>query len=326
MDTDDRNKKLICEITANMVRDGFVPGTEQYEVCMVALGYLGYSYERNEELVSGTVIDCSTLTSQALWLGAAIGIPFVADNQRTAASGKTILSLGEMIPGDVVIKYPSLEEALPEKKWNHVGLYLGRDNQGCQWLIESASKTGACLSRVMDFNPQGGIKRFTLSREVFDSPQAKAVLALTRLVPKFGRLGVRQYCKFGERRVHNGIDLYVSIGTPVYASIEGTVCLYTQADGEQLVGIEINSPDTGFLISYLHMGDIQKDTGNLVKEGDLLGFVSLPNKNSDVIYSPTATGRSSHLHLEVFGIGSGKYLNHLYLSKTGVLGLPFKIE
>jgi len=135
-------------------------------------------------------VDCSTLTSQSHWEGALIGIPFVADNQRQAVSGKIIASVDKMIPGDVLVKYPSLD-ASPDKTWNHVGLYLGRDHSGEQWLIESTSKTGVRLAKVAEFNAQGGIKRFSLTTEVFSTDAARNALTLASMVPKFGRLGVR---------------------------------------------------------------------------------------------------------------------------------------
>lgn len=113
---------------------------------------------------AGTTVDCSTLTSQSHWDSVLIGIPFIADNQRQTRSGITITSLAGLIPADVLVKYSSID-ASPDKTWNHVGLYLGKDSDGVRWLIESTSKTGVRLAKVDDFNPQGGIKRFSLKTE-----------------------------------------------------------------------------------------------------------------------------------------------------------------
>src|ERR1043166_8079608 len=197
---------LLDEIFQWSRLEGFVSGTEQYEICARALKFRNFSYRRSEELEAGTTVDCSTLVSQAYWEGAVIGVPFVADNQRTASTGITIQSLAEMVPGDVLVKYESLEMS-PDKTWNHVGLYLGKAALGAQWLIESTSKTGVTFSRVPDFGPKGGIKRFTLSRRTFSSEAARVALKLAAHVPKFGRLGVRQYTRTESMRVpHRGLD------------------------------------------------------------------------------------------------------------------------
>ncbi len=324
-------KILLDEIFARMKGDGFIEDTEQYEICRCALNFLGFSYKRSEELEAGTMVDCSTLTSQSHWEGALIGIPFVADNQRQATSGATIASLSDMVPGDILMKYPSLE-ASPNKTWNHVGLYLGKDNTGVQWLIESTGKTGVRLSEVKEFDPQGGIKRFSLNTEPFVSPIAKQALVLARLVPKFGRLGVRQYLKSGnERPQHRGVDIYVPSGTPVFATASGKIQIIRD-ELEDAVGVEITGDI--FTIRYRPMNVCVGD-GAVVQVGGLVGHIAKPSVNSDLQYSPTG-GNHAHLHLEVdigsvghtfteITIGGKKYANHLYLSKIGKLDLPLRL-
>lgn len=327
------NEKLIGEIFDRMTAEGFIPCTEQYEICKRSFQFLDFSYKRSEELEKGTTVDCSTLVSQSHWEGAAIGIPFVAENQRTATSGQVVSAIEGMIPADVLVKYPSLD-ASPDKTWNHVGLYLGRDIAGEQWLIESTSRAGVRLSRVAEFNPLGGIKRFTLTREAFISPQAQSALTLTLHVPKFGRLGVRQYRKSGtERLPHKGLDIYVPDGTRVYATLAGRVSLECDSI-EHSRGVEIATDE--MTIRYLMIGKIVVQPGDTVYVGDLLGqVVPLPDE-SDIVYSSAKT-EMTHLHLEVeisltsqdepkgqMVIGNKRYLNHLYLSKIGKLQLPFR--
>lgn len=326
-------EKLLEEIFEWMDGDGWRVGTEQYEICKRALGFRNFSYKRSEELELGVTVDCSTLTSQSHWEGALIGMPFVADNQRKAASGKSIASPGDMIPADVLVKYPSLE-ASPDKTWNHVGLYLGRDKQGTQWLIESTSKTGVRLSTIEAFDPRGGIKRFTLETQPFDLATSHQALALAPLVPKFGRLGVRQYRKSsGDRPAHRGINLYVPAGTPVYATIPGFVSLIHESM-EDATGVEIIGND--ITARYLMLDGIAILHRAAVQAGDLLGYVTSPSQESNIIYS-LLNGMVTHLHLEIelaaardtsfpteIMVEGKRYANHLYLSKIGRLPLPFR--
>ncbi|NCN08101.1 peptidoglycan DD-metalloendopeptidase family protein [Candidatus Parcubacteria bacterium] len=322
---------LLDEIFTRMESEGFAPGTEQYEICRKSLDFLGFSYKRSEELEAGTVVDCSTLTSQSHWEGALIGIPFVADNQRQAVSGEIIASVDKMIPGDVLVKYPSLD-ASPDKTWNHVGLYLGRDNGGEQWLIESTSKTGVRVAKVAEFDAQGGIKRFSLTTKVFSTDAARNALTLASMVPKFGRLGVRQYLKSGgERPVHNGVDVYIQPGTPVFATEDGKVRIVhdepEDADGVEIIG-------DSFTVRYRPLA-LSVHDGTVVRVGDLIGHVAESSISSNIQYS-TTSNHQSHLHLEVeinsatripteATIGGKRYANHLYLSKIGRLTLPFRL-
>lgn len=322
---------LLDEIFAQMKDQGFVEGTEQYEICRKSLSFLGFSYKRSEELDVGVTVDCSTLTSQSHWEGALIGIPFVADNQRQAMSGVTITSPEYLIPGDVIVKYPSLDVS-PDRTWNHVGLYLGNDNDGVQWLIESTSKTGVRLAKVDEFNPQGGIKRFSLTDGVFTSDMAKLSISLAPLVPKFGRLGVRQYLKSGNgRSSHKGIDIYISPGTGVLATLDGEVHIF-QDEIEDATGVEITN--SRFIARYYPL-DVSIEEGSFVRSGDLIGTVIEPSGNSLLRYS-LVDGQQSHLHLEIevsgdeqfpteVTIDGRRYANHLYLSKIGRLSLPFHL-
>jgi hypothetical protein len=303
---------------------------------MRALQFLGYSYLRTEELASETTVDCSTLVSQAHWEGALIGVPFTAEGQRKAASGLSIRSVEEALPGDVLVKYPSLEDS-PDKQWNHVGIYLGCDTAGSRWLIESAGGVGVRLSRVEGFGSRGGIKRFITSEDEVLQESARHALALAPRVPKFGRLGVNQYCVSGApRRQHHGVDIYVPKDTVVKATIGGIATVLHDLV-ERVDGFEIRSED-GTACRYMMLECNTALDRQAVKPGTILGKVREPATESDIVYSDAFKGRS-HLHLE-FRVpvgykidagnsltdGSWVYLNHLYLSKLGKLPLPFLLD
>lgn len=325
-------ENLLAEIFSRMIEEGFREGTEQYEICKRALKFYGFSYKRTEELGTEEVVDCSTLTSQSYWEGALIGIPFIAESQGKAHSGKQITLLSDMIPADVLIRYASLEDS-PDKIWNHVGLYLGKDISGTQWLLESTSKTGVQLSTIDDFKPQGGIRRFTLTTEPFAGLSSSQSLALAPLVPKLGRLGARQYCKVRkDRPAHKGLDIYAPIGSPVYATIGGVVSAFHDLT-EDATGVEIVGQD--FTVRYMPLVGISIKDGDNVHPGDFLGHVIAPSERSEIQYSALAEN-FSHLHLEVettfvhsdkptgeVVIEEKVFLNHLYLSKVGRLLLPF---
>jgi cell wall-associated NlpC family hydrolase len=121
---------------------GFKENTEPYRICAAALKWLGASYEQFEELRSrhgrGS-IDCSTLVSQSHWEGALIVVPFTAEGQRKSSRGKAISSIDLAEPGDVMVKYPSLEDS-PDRRHNHVGIFLGRDGLGTPSVVNLASK------------------------------------------------------------------------------------------------------------------------------------------------------------------------------------------
>lgn len=320
-----------AEILGRMLEEGYGKGTEQYEICKRALKYLGFTYERSENLSSDTSVDCSTLVSQSHWEGAAIGVPFIAENQRTAKSGKTVSSPDKLIPADVLVKYPSVEES-PDGKWNHVGLYLGRDEMGDEWLIESRSDDGVTLSKIDSFNPRGGAIRFTRSTRQFTSSEA---LSLAPLVPKFGRLGVRQYMETTqERTIHTGLDLYVDEGTQVFSTTSGTASPITN-DLEQCAGVEIEN--NSFTIRFLHLKDIRISKRRDLDSGEAIGRVSARPTTSEISY-PDFNTNHSHLHLEIeidnahnipiynpVVVGKSTYLNHLYYSQIGYLGLPIDI-
>lgn len=89
-----------------------------------------------------------------------------------------------------------------------------------------------------------------------------------------------------ERKVHNGVDIAVPVGTHVYSAVEGTVILasYSESAGNW---VKVQT-DTGWTVIMMHMDSLTVSTGQQVKKGDHLGYSG-------------NTGRSTgpHLHLEV---------------------------
>ena len=93
---------------------------------------------------------------------------------------------------------------------------------------------------------------------------------------------------FGDTRAHNGIDLVAEIGTPIYATGNGTVIKaeYNSGGYGRMITIEHGF---GFQTRYAHMSSFSVEEGRVLKRGDVIGTVG-------------NTGNSSgpHLHYGVY--------------------------
>lgn len=89
-----------------------------------------------------------------------------------------------------------------------------------------------------------------------------------------------------ERKVHNGVDIAIPVGTHLYSAVDGTVILarYSETAGNW---VKVRT-DTGWTVVMMHMDSLTVSEGQQVKKGDHLGYSG-------------NTGRSTgpHLHLEV---------------------------
>ena len=106
--------------------------------------------------------------------------------------------------------------------------------------------------------------------------------------------GMRWHPVHGGYRMHNGVDMACSQGTPIYATRSGQV---TTATYEKNAGyyVSINHGD-GFSSVYMHMTHYVVKSGNYVSQGQLIGYVG-------------STGASTGPHLH-FGISyNGSYVN-----------------
>ena len=106
--------------------------------------------------------------------------------------------------------------------------------------------------------------------------------------------GWRLHPVHGYYRMHNGVDLACSQGTPIYASRSGQVTTATYS-GDAGYYVSINHGD-GFASVYMHMTHYVVKSGNYVSQGQLIGYVG-------------STGASTGPHLH-FGISyNGTYVN-----------------
>jgi murein DD-endopeptidase MepM/ murein hydrolase activator NlpD len=100
--------------------------------------------------------------------------------------------------------------------------------------------------------------------------------------------GWRTHPIYKVKKMHPGIDFAASIGTPIYATADGTIAeLSVKFSGYgKMVEIEHGF---GYRTRYAHMHDFAVRRGQNVKRGDLIGYVG-----------NTGLSTAPHLHYEVF--------------------------
>lgn len=91
---------------------------------------------------------------------------------------------------------------------------------------------------------------------------------------------------YGTMKFHEGMDFACDVGTPVYATGDGTV---TAADWHSGYGKRIDiSHGFGYLTRYAHLSEIKVNPGQQVKRGDLIGLSGNTGKST-----------GPHVHYEV---------------------------
>ena len=109
--------------------------------------------------------------------------------------------------------------------------------------------------------------------------------------------GMRLHPVLGYYRMHNGIDMACSQGTPIYATRAGKVTRTAYQAGGAGNYVSINHLD-GFSSIYMHMPHYVVSAGQPVSQGQMIGYVG-------------STGISTGPHLH-FGISyAGTYVNPL---------------
>ena len=106
--------------------------------------------------------------------------------------------------------------------------------------------------------------------------------------------GWRIHPVYGYKKFHYGIDLANAKGTPIYAVKSGTVtAAYYDSEGGYMV--KINHHD-GFTTSYLHLTNYTVKKGDIVSQGQVIGYMG-----------STGTSTGSHLHFAM--TYNGEYVN-----------------
>lgn len=147
------------------------------------------------------------------------------------------------------------------------------------------------------------VNKEVVSEEIIKEPVNQILVKGTKEVPKTAATGVfmmptrgRFTSGYGQRwgRMHRGIDIAASVGTPIYAADGGTVT-HSGWQGTYGYMVEINHGN-GYVTRYAHASKLLVSKGTKVYKGQHIANVG-------------NTGRSTgpHLHLEV--LKNGAYVN-----------------
>ena len=133
---------------------------------------------------------------------------------------------------------------------------------------------------------------------------------LKRMVSGYG---MRIHPVYKTRKMHEGMDFTASIGTPIYATANGTVIKSTYVRGGYGKHVIIKHGEFGYETLYAHMNQINVKQNQIVKRGEIIGYVG----NTGLSVGP-------HLHYEVHKDGhklnpSYFYHNDLTLSEYNKL-------
>lgn len=113
-------------------------------------------------------------------------------------------------------------------------------------------------------------------------------------------------------RRHNGIDIGIPVGTPIYAPVSGTLKCKFQ---DKKAGLYVTISAGEFLFMFMHLSKsvLSKNQSKFVKEGDLIGYSG--GKVGD-INSGSSTG--PHLHFEIRNKTSS--FNPVYWMSDNLIG------
>lgn len=289
------------EVKGTWHEQGFNEHMECTRAARVALSYLGLPYRMSEDTITDA-IDCSTLVSQSLWMSTFQSCPLTAERLRTAANGK-IVSEPDVLPGDVAIKYESLEHS-PDSLHNHVAIVVGNDVSGRLILCEASEGRRVRLIHSEDFEPQGGYRRYCPSPTFIPVPSTLTnVESMARRVPKLGRQGVGQYHRFEEQRLpHQGVDIYVESGQIVEIEHMGELKVWKMPNDEGS-GISLLEPDDSdmsrLVVTRVGHVEIIEENTSPDTDGRITRLkVVAPSEYSQIEYSQSFA-TCTHLHLEM---------------------------
>ncbi|MEO0585034.1 MAG: M23 family metallopeptidase [Bacteroidota bacterium] len=100
--------------------------------------------------------------------------------------------------------------------------------------------------------------------------------------------GMRMHPIHKIRRMHWGLDMQASRGTPIYAAGDGTVRLASVSRGGYGKQVEIDHGGYGYVTKYAHLSKIMVKRGQKVKRGDIIAYSG-----------NTGLSKGPHLHYEI---------------------------
>jgi murein DD-endopeptidase MepM/ murein hydrolase activator NlpD len=165
-----------------------------------------------------------------------------------------------------------------EKNIGHADLIIG--------LHERVDKVRRKL--YIESKSQDEVVQLAEKKEkLYASIPAIQPVANKQLIALASGFGLRIHPVYKVKKMHNGIDFAASIGTPVYATADGTVSKVEVRFSGYGKMVEIDH-GFGYRTRYAHMHDFAVKKGQNVKRGDLIGYVG-----------NTGLSTAPHLHYEV---------------------------
>lgn len=119
-----------------------------------------------------------------------------------------------------------------------------------------------------------------------------------QLVALASGFGMRIHPVYKVKKMHSGIDFAAPIGTPIYATADGTVANVSVKFSGYGKMVEIDH-GFGYRTRYAHMHDFIVRGGQHVKRGELIGYVG-----------DTGLSTAPHLHYEV--LMNGQQINPVH--------------
>jgi murein DD-endopeptidase MepM/ murein hydrolase activator NlpD len=124
--------------------------------------------------------------------------------------------------------------------------------------------------------------------KLFAAIPAIQPVANKQLIALASGFGMRVHPIYKVKKMHTGIDFAATIGTPIYATADGTIDLLNVSFSGYGKMIEIDH-GFGYRTRYAHMHGFAVRLGQKIKRGDLIGYVG-----------DTGLSTAPHLHYEVF--------------------------
>lgn len=123
--------------------------------------------------------------------------------------------------------------------------------------------------------------------KLFAAIPAIQPIANKQLIALASGFGPRIHPVYKMKKMHKGIDFAAEIGTPIYATADGTVAKVEVKFSGYGKMVEIDH-GFGYRSRYAHMHDFAVRQGQSIKRGDLIGYVG-----------HTGLSTAPHLHYEV---------------------------
>jgi murein DD-endopeptidase MepM/ murein hydrolase activator NlpD len=158
-------------------------------------------------------------------------------------------------------------------------------------IIVSLSESVDNLRRkiYIESKSQDEVVELAESKEkLFAAIPAIQPVANKQLIALASGFGLRVHPIYKVKKMHTGIDFAAAIGTPIYATADGTIDKLDISFSGYGKVIEIEH-GFGYRTRYAHMHGFAVRLGQKVKRGDLIGYVG-----------NTGLSTAPHLHYEVF--------------------------